>query len=710
MDIKKLLEQMTIKEKVGQLLQLPPHNFIKTTTNDIAGNVYDLGLSSEQVFHAGSVLGIRNAEEMIEVQSTYLKRSRLKIPLLFMADVVHGYETIFPIPIALGCSWNEQLAYQMARVSGTEASVGGIHLTFAPVADLTRDPRWGRVMEGFGEDPYLLSNFTKQLIKGFQTTSMDTPFSLAACVKHFAAYGAAEAGRDYNTVDMSRYAFYSMYSKGYQAAIDVGVKAVMASFNTFDGIPVTINKELMVDILRDKFGFDGIAISDYDGLNQVIDHGAAEDKKDAALKGIKAKIDVEMVSSCYTQHLEQIIDNGDLSIAEIDEAVLRILSLKEDLDLFENPYRFADPTLEHSIVRSEEHLEATKQSALESAVLLQNNGVLPLSESEKVAIMGPFAKSKGTNGPWSWHGDTSFNSSLYDVLKEQRPDLYYADSIDELKQTSIKNIVYVTGENEHDSGEAKSKVSLRLPKADIENIRYLIEHKYQVVVVLYNGRPLVLSEIVNADAIVEGWFLGSKGSEALVELLLGKSNFSGKLTMSFPRHEGQIPLYYNHLSTGRPHNGDVSNAYTSFYLDCPNEPLFPFGHGLSYSSFHYDQLRVFDKVVTEKKGTTLSVDITNKSDIDGFEIVQLYMHDVSAMVSRPIQELIGYQKVWIPSNSTRTISFDITMNDLTYTTAQNEQMLEPGDIKLMVGTSSAKTVDIKIQYQQMEEMGNEIKM
>ncbi len=703
MNIHQLLLKMTLQEKIGQLLQLPPHNFIQTTTDDIAGTIYDLGLDDAEVFLAGSVLGIRNAEEMIQVQKTYLEKSRLHIPLLVMADVIHGYETIFPIPLALSCSWNESLAYLSARIAAKEAATAGIHMTFAPMADLSRDPRWGRVMEGLGEDSLLLSNFVKAMVEGFQTDSLSNPLSVASCVKHYAAYGAVEAGRDYNTVDMSRLSFYSQYLKGYQAGIEAGAKGIMASFNTFDGIPVTINQELMDGILRKQLNFNGITITDYDGLNQVIAHGAAEDQKDAAKKGLLAKIDIEMASSCYIKHLEELVTEGSVDETLIDEAVLRILSLKEELGLFDNPYRFADPIKEASIVRSEEHLEASKQVALESAVLLKNNGILPLSINDKIAMMGPYALSTSTNGEWSWHGDVSKNQSLFDAVRHYLPNVNYVDSSIELEQNEVTTVIYVLGEHMHESGEAKSKVSLQLCKQDIETIKQLKQDGYKVISVLYNGRPLILSDIMDSDAIVEAWFLGSCGAMAIAELLFGVVNFSGKLTFSFPRHVGQIPIYYNHLSTGRPYSKEHYNPYTSFYIDSENDPLFHFGFGLSYSEFTYHNLNLSKKDLYINDKLDVFVDVSNTSDIDGYEIVQLYIHDVKATIARPIKELKMYKKVWIKAQDTLKIHFKLNTSDFTYTTAKNKQELESGDIKIMVGPSSNQLLESMVIYHNMEE-------
>lgn len=694
MDIRKLLKEMSLEEKIGQMLQLSPHNFINKSETKIHGFEYDLGLTTKQVFLAGSVLGIGNATEHQEVQRKYLKDSRLKIPLLFMADIVHGYETIFPIPLALSCSWNTDTAFHSARISAFEASTAGIQVTFSPMADLSRDPRWGRVMEGYGEDPYLLSMFVRAMVRGYQQDDISAKGNMASCVKHFAGYGAPIAGLDYNTVDMSRLSFYQTYLGGYQAAIDEGSKMVMASFNTFDGIPATVNQFLMIDVLRKQLNFNGVTITDYDGLNQVIVHRVAHDQREAAIQGIEAKIDIEMASSCYIKNIKDLIETSIINESDINDAVERILSLKSELGLFDNPYGHSNVDDEKRLIKSNEHLSKAKEIAHECAVLLKNeSNILPLSNNTKVAVVGPYATSKSTNGVWSWKGNINDNISLSDALINEGVDVVYINGenpvitdIDMLREVDV--VICALGEDIEKTGEAKSIVDLELPLFQVEWIKLAKEIKKKVITVLYNGRPLVLNNIDQSDAILEAWFLGSKSNEALADLLIGKKNPSGKLTMSFPRHEGQIPIYYNHLTTGRPFNKDVHNIYTSFYLDCESTPKYPFGFGLSYSNFEYDNMVLSDYEIYLNKSITTSITITNKSNVAGYEIVQLYIQDEVSKIARPEKELKGFQKILIQPYESKTVKFNISMKDLSYIDSLGETKWEYGRYIIMIGTNS----------------------
>lgn len=695
MDIKSLLKKMTLDEKIGQMVQLPPHNFVSDSDIKVSGFVYDLGLSSEQVFLSGSVLGVNSAEEQNKVQKKYLEKSRLKIPLLFMADIVHGYETIFPIPLALSCSWNRKLAFTTARVSALEASTAGIKVTFSPMADLSREPRWGRVMEGYGEDPYLLSEFVRETVKGYQQKDISAYGNLASCVKHYAGYGAPVAGLDYNTVDMSRLSLFQNYLGGYEAALDEGAKMVMASFNTFDGIPATVNEYLMVDLLRKQLKFNGVTITDYDGLNQVIAHRVAHDQKEAAMQGINAKIDIEMASSCYINNVKDLIEQSILKEKDIDEAVERILVLKDELGLFEHPYTNSNKAEIEKIIKSDENLQIAQKVAHESAVLLKNeNNLLPLSKTLKIAVVGPYATLKATNGAWSWRGNLNDNISLSKAMKNENIEVILIsnnikDVLDFQDINDVDVFICALGENQDDSGEAKSKVSLELPQSQADWINIAKSLGKEVVTVLYNGRPLVLNNIDQSDAILEAWFLGTKANEAIVDLLIGKVNPSGKLTMSFPRHEGQLPIYYNNLTTGRPFNKENHNIYTSFYIDCEKTPKYPFGYGLSYSTFVYDNMALSSFEITDDNDTIeATIDITNVSNVPGYEIVQLYIQDEVSKIARPEKELKGFQKVWFEAKETKTITFKITLKDLAYRDSLGREIKEFGNFLIMIGTNS----------------------
>ncbi|KFZ26696.1 MAG: Periplasmic beta-glucosidase precursor [Candidatus Izimaplasma bacterium HR2] len=712
MDVKKLLKKMNLEEKIGQMLQIAPHNFISKSDTKIHGFEYDLGLTNKQVFSAGSVLGIGNAKEQQELQRKYLNDSRLKIPLLFMADIVHGYETIFPIPLALSCSWNTDTAFHSARISAVEASTAGIQVTFSPMADLSREPRWGRVMEGYGEDPYLLSMFVRAMVKGYQQDDISAKGNIASCVKHFAGYGAPIAGLDYNTVDMSRLSFYQTYLGGYEAAIDEGSKMVMASFNTFDGIPATVNQFLMIDVLRNQLNFNGVTITDYDGLNQVIAHRVAHDQREAAIQGVEAKIDIEMASSCYMKNIEKLIETSIINENDINAAVGRILSFKNELGLFDNPYGHANIDDEKRLIKSKEHLAKAKEIAQECAVLLKNeSNILPLSNNSKVAVVGPYATSKSTNGVWSWKGSINDNISLSEALINQGVDVVYINGenplptdIDMLREIDI--VICALGEDIEKTGEAKSIVNLELPLFQVEWIKLAKILKKKVVTVLYNGRPLVLNNIDQSDAILEAWYLGSKSNEALTDLLIGKINPSGKLTMSFPRHEGQIPIYYNHLTTGRPFNKDVHNIYTSFYLDCERTPKYPFGYGLSYSKFEYENMIMSDKEIYLDESITASITITNKSNVAGYEIVQLYIQDEVSKIARPEKELKGFKKILIQPYETKTVKFNICIKDLSYINSLGETKYEYGRFIIMIGSNSN---NVQKKYIFFKENNNEDK-
>ena len=705
MDINTLLEKLTIEEKIGQLLQLSPFNFIRDIEVEVFGHLKELGLTEKKIFSAGSVLGIHNATEMIAVQEKYLRKSTHQIPLVFMADIIHGYETIFPVPLAVSTSWNPSLAFDVARVSAVEASTAGIHVTFSPMADLSRDPRWGRVVEGFGEDPYLNAAFTKEMVKGYQQDDISKDGNVASCVKHFAAYGAAEGGRDYNTVDVSRLSLHNHYLKGYKAAVDAGAKMIMTSFNVLDGIPATINKHLLREVLRDLWKFDGLTITDYDSLHQVVPHGNAENDEEAALKGIIAGLDIEMASTCYINYLKKLIENHQVDIKLVDEAVLRVLKLKEEIGLFDNPYKGASVLLESKFVRSSEHLEISKKVAHESMVLLKNESILPLSKEKKYALIGPYADTRNTNGPWSWHGKNELNHTLKETLTENHISLSLVKqvmSIDDLSEEDLKElkkvdaVILALGENERESGEAHSKVDIKLPRNQEKFVDLVKNLSLDAIVLLYHGRPFDLTNIMHANAILDVYYLGSMANEAIADVLTGVINPSGKLTMSYPRHVGQIPIYYNYLNTGRPKIIGDRNEYVSYYLDELNSPLFPFGYGLSYSKFSYHDLRLSQFEMTVDEEISLAIDVQNESETGGFETIQLYIRDYVATISRPVKELKGFQKVWFAPHQKKTIKFKINRSSLSYLDDQGKEVIEPGRFRIMVGSSSEELTSLDI--------------
>lgn len=690
MDLNALLKSLSIEEKIGQLVMIAPFFFIKGSDQDIAGPLSDLGLSQAQIYQTGSVLGIGNADEMIRVQQKYLENSRHKIPLIFMADIIHGYETIFPVPLALASSFNDEILYKVARISAVEASTAGIHVTFAPMVDLVRDPRWGRVVESFGEDPYMVERFARQQVKGYQNGDINKDGHIGSCVKHFAAYGLAEAGKDYNTVDLSRLNLHQNYLRGFKGAIDAGAKLVMTAFNIFEGIPATINKYLLKDVLRGDLNFKGVVISDYASLKETITHGIAENSYDAAVRGIKAGLNIEMATAQYMKHLKDAVANGDVSIEAIDQMVIDVLKLKQDAGLFDNPFKGADKLQEQTLVRSKSHLDAALKAAEESIVMLKNNNIFPIKKSSKIALIGRYANRKELNGPWSWHGSKHQNATLFEIFSKDMNLHYMHDGevVDFDKLNTADIILIAAGENERDSGEAHSKADIELPYGQAQWIQHIRKQTNKPIgLLLFNGRPLDLTNVVDhVDGLFECFFPGTMGAQAIANILLGKVNPSAKLTMSFPRAVGQVPIYYNHLSTGRPY--DPHGEYTSFYLDLEHTPLFQFGYGLSYSCFKYEQPKLSKNIMYKDETIELSVEVTNTSNIDGKEVIQLYLRDHVAEVSRPVKELINFKKVWIPANETRKVTFEINQQDLRYIGPDLKSTIDSGTFSLMVGPNS----------------------
>lgn len=689
MDLIKLLNSLTIEEKLGQMTMLPPYLFLESDAVK-TGPLEELGLKENDLYMVGSILGIGSAKEMKELQRKYLEKSRHKIPLLFMADIIHGYQTIFPVPLALATSFNDKLVEKAAHISAIEAHTSGINVTFAPMADLTNDPRWGRIVETFGEDPYLIERLTKAKVKGFQGKDFKTPGNIASCVKHFAGYGAITTGKDYDSVDISRLNLFQKYLSGYKAAIDQKAKMVMTSFNIFEGIPATVNQYLIKEILRKKWKFDGVIISDYASLKETITHGTSKDEYDAAVKGVKASLDIEMATTLYFNNLKKALDNNDISIDLIDESVYRILKLKKELGLFDDPYKGANEELEKTLVRSNSHLKEALKVTEESIVLLKNNDLFPVI-NKKIALIGPFADNPYINGPWSWHGSKHLNDTLYKELNKVLNVEYVNDGQDVNWELVSKCdvILLALGEDERSSGEAKSRSSLKLPNNQDELIiNASLYTNLPIGVVLFNGRPLNLTVADEfADGILEAFYPGSMGALALSNIITGKTNPSAKLTVSFPRSVGQIPIFYNHLNTGRPYL--TGGEFESKYLDLPNTPLYPFGHGLSYSKFEYTNF-ILDKNTINKKDTlNASITITNNSNIPGKEIVQLYLKDHHFEVARPVLELINYQKISLKSFESKKINFKVKVNDLKYYNQNLKKVTETGKFTLYVGSNSS---------------------
>jgi beta-glucosidase len=708
-----ILKEMTLDEKIAQLLQLATPFFEGSKDEgQITGPLASMKITDDNVQNTGSVLGASGgAKEAIAIQEAHMKKNRLGIPLLFMADVIHGYKTIFPVPLAIGCSWDLDKAEQSAEIAAKEAAAAGVHVTFAPMVDLVRDPRWGRVMESTGEDPYLNSEFAKSFVRGFQGKDLkNNKESVAACVKHFAAYGAAEGGRDYNTVNMSERQMRESYLPAYKAALDEGCEMVMTAFNTVDGIPATGNVKLMRDLLRDEWGFEGVLISDWGAVKEMIPHGVAEDEAEAAYKAIQAGVDIEMMTACYVDHLKAQVESGKVDEKLIDESVMRILTLKDKLGLFENPYRGADENLEQELIMSDAHRGAARELAVKSSVLLKNNGVLPINKEKKIALIGPFAQSGDILGPWSFLGSKEKAVQLYDGLLakldssllltakgceiETSTEEQFAEAVKMAEEADV--IVLALGENSEMSGEAGCRADIRLPEVQLELAAKMKELGKPIVAVLFNGRPLDLHGIWDeADAILEAWYPGTEGGNAVADILFGDANPSAKLTMSFPYSVGQVPVYYNHFNTGRPQGApDAQERYVSQYLDIPNEPLLPFGFGLSYTSFEYGDVKLSDATMSASRPLIISVEVENTGTMAGEEIVQLYVRDIAGEIVRPMKELKGFKKVALAPGEKAVVTFEITEGQLRYYHSDLSFKSDPGKFIAFVGPNSRDTVEL----------------
>ncbi|MEH7237241.1 glycoside hydrolase family 3 N-terminal domain-containing protein [Bacillus sp. JJ1562] len=713
--LESLLKEMTLDEKIDQLLQLAAFFYDGASRDgEITGPMEDMGISKESIHNSGSVLGGSGAREVINIQKKHLETNRLGIPLLMMADVIHGFKTIFPVPLAIGSSWDIQLAEKSAEIAALEAAVSGVHVTFAPMVDLVRDPRWGRVMETTGEDPYLNGEFAKAFVRGFQGEDLKNDTNrVAACVKHFAAYGASEGGRDYNTVNMSERELRESYLPAYKAALDEGVEMVMTAFNTVDGIPASGNKKLMRELLRNEWGFDGVVISDWGAVKEMIPHGIAADEKEAALKGIEAGVDIEMMTSTYVKSLKNLVEEGKLSEELINESVLRILQLKDKLGLFENPYRAANEQLEKELVFSDEHRKVARELATKSCVLLKNENILPLRKEQKVALVGPFAHNGDILGPWSWGGSREDAIKLEDGIKTkigitqlisaQGCDIETGseEQLNEAIQAATKAdvIVLALGERSEMSGEAGSRADIRLPQIQLDLIKKMKELNKPIVVVLFNGRPLDLHGVNDeANAIVEAWFPGSEGGLAIADLLYGDVNPSGKLTMSFPYSVGQIPIYYNHYNTGRPDiNKNPEERYVSKYLDIPNEALYPFGYGLSYTTFDYSDAKISSQSIEKDETLSVSVKVTNIGDVVGEEVVQLYVRDLVGEVVRPMKELKGFEKVTLQPGETKEVTFTVNEEQLRYFHSDLSYSSDAGKFNVFVGPNSIEGIALTFE-------------
>lgn len=702
--VEALLQKMTLEEKIGQLNQY-------TGDWEVTGPVTNSGNKVEDVRQGkiGSMLNVRGVQHTRALQEAAMQ-SRLKIPLLFGQDVIHGYRVTFPIPLAEAASWDLDIIEKSARIAATEASASGIHWTFAPMVDVARDPRWGRVMEGAGEDTYLGCLIAKARVKGFQGKGLGNLDAVMACAKHFAAYGAAIGGRDYNSVDMGLRTLWEVYLPPFKAAVDAGAATFMNSFNDINGIPATGNSYIQRDILKGKWGFKGFVVSDWGSIGEMIQHGYVKDNYEAAEAAIKAGSDMDMESRSYINNLSKLVKEGKVKEDLINDAVKRILYKKFELGLFDNPYRFSDEKRERQTLNKPEFLDAARDVARKSIVLLKNeNQLLPLSkELKSVALIGPLVKSeKDMQGFWSidW-GKEDHLISLFEGMKNQagKTRLLYAKGC-EISDTSragftealkaaseAEVVVMAMGEKYDMSGEAKSRANIHLPGVQEELIRAIQATGKPVVVLLMAGRPLVFNWTADhVPAIVYTWWLGSQAGNAIADVLYGNYNPSGKLPMTFPRSEGQIPIYYNYFNTGRPAQNDQDTHYRSGYIDMQKSPRFAFGYGLSYTTFEYGDLKLSADKMTGNEKISVSFTLRNTGKTAGEEVAQLYLRDMVAQPVRPVKELKDFQKVLLKPGESKTITFTIDKEKLSFYNDNLEWITQPGEFKIMIGGSSDGT-------------------
>lgn len=693
-----LLRIMTLDEKIGQMV-------LFTSDWDVTGPTIKEGyLDDIRSGRCGNIFNAYTTDYIREIQRVAVEESRLGIPLLFGYDVVHGHKTIFPVPLAESCSWDLDLMRRTASASAAEAAASGLNWTFAPMVDISVDPRWGRVCEGAGEDPFLASLIADARVKGFQGDDLSDPLTVLACVKHFAAYGAPLAGRDYNTVDMSERQFREFYLPPYKAGVDAGALSVMTSFNEYDGVPSTGNAYLIRTLLKKDWGFQGFVVTDYTSINEMVHHGYAVSEADAGVKAVNAGVDMDLQGEVYFNYLKGLVGAGFVSMRTIDHAVARILNVKAELGLFDDPYRYCDSAREADVVENQKIRSLSREAARKSMVLLKNDGTLPFDRGDRIAVIGELAASKrDLLGSWKAAGEWDQMKSILDAVREYNgaANVFYAEGCKKMGTdrsgfgaaleavAQADKVLMVIGEDWDWSGEAASRTDISVPGVQSELLSMIAATGKPVAVVLLNGRPLVLEkENVDADALLEAWYPGTMGADAVTDILFGQYNPSGKLTMTFPRSVGQIPIFYYEKNTGRPIYLP-SEKYKSRYLDSPNDPLYPFGYGLSYTTFSYSDLSLSSPKVKKGKTIEATVTVTNTGQVTGEEIVQLYIRDLVGSVTRPVKLLKAFQKVAIPPGESRKITFTIDNDMLSFWRQDMTFGVEEGDFKVMVGGSSA---------------------
>jgi beta-glucosidase len=724
-----LMKKMTLDEKIGQLNLLTPGGGV--ATGAVVSKDVEQKIKEGKV---GGLFGVVGQDKVRKAQELALKSSRLGIPLLMGSDVIHGHKTTFPIPLALSCSWDTTLIKNLARTAAREASADGLNWVFSPMVDIARDPRWGRVAEGSGEDPFLGSLIAAAMVKGYQGNDLSKEDAVLSCVKHFALYGASEAGRDYNTVDMSRLRMYQDYLPPYRAAVNAGAASVMSSFNEIDGVPATGNKWLLTDLLRKEWGFKGFVVSDYTSVNEMINHGMGDLQAVSALS-LRAGLDMDMVGEGFLTTLKKSLTEGKITIQLIDAACRRILEAKYKLGLFTSPYRNTSEARTSAEIMTAATRKQAREAATRSFVLLKNNAqTLPLKKNSTVALVGPLADNKRNMlGTWSVSGDwkesvtilegikaamgntgsvtyakgADISSDSFEVARsnalgveiekdKRKPEDMISEAVNVAAKSDV--IVAVVGEAADMSGEASSRSDIGIPESQKALLRALKKTGKPLVIVLLNGRPLTLEwEAANADALLDIWFGGTETGNAVADVLFGDYNPSGKLSMTFPKNVGQIPLYYAHKNTGRPFNQEPFAKFKSNYLDVENEPLYPFGFGLSYTQFSYSDLSLSSNSMRAGEKITATITVTNSGNYDGEETVQLYIRDLVGSVTRPVKELKSFQKIFLKKGESKTVSFTISNEDLKFYNADLKWVSEPGEFEVMVGTDSQQTKSKKFE-------------
>ena len=724
--VNKLMAKMTLEEKIGQLNLLPGGD---VTTGAIMDSPLAQLTAAGQL---GAVLNVKGQDKIHELQRVAVKKSRLGIPLLIGLDVIHGNQTVFPIPLAQACSWNLKAIENGARIAAKEATAQGVNWVYSPMVDIAIDPRWGRVAEGAGEDPFLGCRIGEALVKGYQGNYGKE--NAMACVKHFALYGAAEAGRDYNTVDMSRVRMYNQYLAPYKAAAEAGAGSFMSSFNVVDGVPATCNKWLLTDLLRKEWKYDGFVVTDYGSINEAIVHGIGDQSVTSEL-ALKAGTDMDMCSNAFIKQLANLVKNGRVSQEDIDTACRRVLEAKYKLGLFDDPYRFCEPKRLKTDLYTAEHRKAARDMAAETFVLLKNDGVLPLKKQGKIALIGPLGNNRSNMvGCWS----TADTPELYSTLKEameravgdkaqvvfaQGCNIYADENIqkgatfgrpidrvddDKAKEEALRVaadadiIVCAMGEMAEMSGESSSRADISLPRVQMELLKALVATGKPVVMLNFAGRPTVMAwEAEHVNAILNVWFGGSEAGDAICDVLFGDKNPSGHLTMTMPKALGQIPIYYNHLNTGRPVPEGVTEyrKYQSNYIDVRNDPLYPFGYGMSYTTFEYGKPRLSATTMKADGSITLTVNVRNSGNRDGDEVVQLYIHDMVATIARPVKELKGFERISLKAGESRDVTFTINADMLKFYNSNLQYVAEPGDFEAMVGGNSRDVQKIRFTLQ-----------